>query len=214
MTDAKQAIADLLTGITAEITEEVNELVMKKVASRLDDFCTKLAQVAGLDQEVIRKCWNDLNADIQLKPSSAGSPEKKSGTRSQTDKNRKCQKIKVSGPEVGQPCGKYCLVGNEYCSVHAAAHAKKMAAAGAPAATPSVVPSAAPSANGTVVATSVDTSRHAEIPASEELPKLTIAKLKELATTMGIRIASNLRKDQIMATLAAARDKALESQSS
>lgn len=128
--------------------------------------------------------WAKVSPDVQIAAPTKPSP----APRTKTDKNHKCQVIKKSGANAGQPCGANCVVGKETCSRHSEKKEEKKEEKVAPAGVPAGISAGS-------------------IPDDAALKAMTVVKLKELAKVVKVTISSKARKDDIISELVKARTK-------
>ena len=178
-----------------QLTAAIQRTVMTELGAKLNQFTDNIvAESKGaLTKEQVMAQWAKVSPDLVVKPENKPSP---SAPRTKTDKNRKCQVLKKSGANVGQPCGANCVVGKDTCTRHSPKEEKS----------PAVVPAAAPvapAASGSV-SLPVPMGEH-KIPSDEGLKAMTVVKLKELAKEMKVNVPSKARKDEVISELVKAR---------
>lgn len=186
-----------LSNLAKELEQHALTLVTRKLSEFADCVIT-LPELKGVTKAQVLECWNSVS-DVKINPEAptptpvAGSASPKSTKpRAQTDKTRKCQVPKQRGANAGEPCGKNCEVGSDFCPAH---NPERKAAAKA-------TSSAAPS----MTAPGVEQKVAPDVPmgpfTSEGLTKLTVVKLKEICAAKGVSKSGT--KPELVARILAA----------
>lgn len=108
-----------------DTVEAANVAVSKAVLGKINSFYSSLQEIPEIKEKNISKerlvdIWNassPIKISASLVTNDKTSEEKKERVR--TNKNQKCQVPKTRGDNVGQPCGKNCVIGSDYCTTHA-----------------------------------------------------------------------------------------------
>ena len=138
-----------------QLAKTVEQNILAALSGQLNAFAKNVVELPemkekGVTAEQVMDCWNSvsdfkvvLGAVPAAAPAAAGgdsTPSRK--PRAQTDKNHKCQVPKQRGESKGEPCGKNCVVGTDYCPEHLKKNQKS----------PGPAPDAAPAATTTTAA--------------------------------------------------------------
>jgi cell division protein FtsN len=118
-----------------QLAKTVEQNILAALAGQLNAFAKNVVELPemkekGVTAEQVLDCWNSVSefkvvlgaAPASSAPAAAAAasgaetPSRK--PRAQTDKNHKCQVPKQRGDHKGEPCGKNCVVGTDYCPEH------------------------------------------------------------------------------------------------
>jgi hypothetical protein len=188
------------------LSQVIQDTVIASLSTKIQQFSEAVSAESDgkLTPSQVMDVWNKMHPSIVINahptPSTPPTPPTKSSPtpRTKTDKTRKCAVLKTAGKEIGQPCGKNCVIGGDAC----VSHTKKtdvVAPVSAPVATvaPVVVkPVASPPAEG-VIGT------------DEQLTAMKVDELKNLLRMKKINFGSREVKSVLIGHLVNARDAAV-----
>lgn len=124
-------LSNLSQSVEQKVKETVTQNVLQSLALKLSEFAklvTELPEMKekGVTADQVLECWNSVSdfkvtsAVTSAVPTGegAGTPGTEKKTRAKTDKNVTCKVPKTRGEHAGEPCGKNCVVGTQFCSSH------------------------------------------------------------------------------------------------
>lgn len=107
MASQNNVSADMVQNTIDEFAKMFSKKLSLQVEKLIDEIHKKHPQIS---KDELQAIWSSQVPSISLKSSPV--------SRVKTDKNRKCDFIKKSGPQKGEVCGKNCVIDSEFCVAH------------------------------------------------------------------------------------------------
>jgi len=113
----------------ANLSKTVESSILAALSGKLNEFATHVVELPemkekGITREQVLECWNSVS-DLKINPAAplaavggGGATPSAAKPRAKTDKNKKCPVPKQRGDNAGQPCGRNCVVGEDFCPTH------------------------------------------------------------------------------------------------
>lgn len=118
-----------------QLARNVEQNILASLAVQLQAFAKNVVELPemtekGVTAQQVIDCWNSVSdfkvglravttcSDATATTTAPGDQTPSRKPRAQTDKNHKCQVPKQRGDNKGEPCGKNCVVGTDFCPEH------------------------------------------------------------------------------------------------